>query len=77
MEYFGRQIDVEFKDDHERDPVTAADKAAQEYLVAEISKRFPDHGILGEEGTKKRRSLRNWPRTFSGCWIHWTAPPTS
>ena len=55
VEHFGRQIDVEFKDDHERDPVTAADKAAQEYLVAEISKCFPDHGILGEEGTKEEK----------------------
>ena len=53
VEHFGRQIDVEFKDEHERDPVTAADKAAQEYLSAEINKRFPEHGILGEEGTKE------------------------
>ena len=50
--YFGKQIEVEFKDEHERDPVTAADKEAQEYLATEILKRFPDHGILGEEGTQ-------------------------
>ncbi len=55
VEHFGRQIDVEFKDEHERDPVTAADKAAQEYLAAEITKRFPEHGILGEEGTKEEK----------------------
>ena len=55
VEHFGRQIDVEFKDEHERDPVTAADKAAQEYLSAEIIKRFPEHGILGEEGTKEEK----------------------
>ena len=55
VEHFGRQIDVEFKDEHERDPVTAADKAAQEYLSAEINKRFPEHGILGEEGTKEEK----------------------
>ena len=54
-EHFERQIDVEFKDEHERDPVTAADKAVQEYLSAEINKRFPEHGILGEEGTKEEK----------------------
>jgi len=51
--HFGRRIQVEFKDEHERDPVTAADKETQEYLTAEIAKRFPDHGVLGEEGTKE------------------------
>jgi myo-inositol-1(or 4)-monophosphatase len=55
VEHFGRQIDVEFKDEQERDPVTAADKAAQEYLSTEIIKRFPEHGILGEEGTKEEK----------------------
>ncbi len=53
--YFGRPITVEFKDEHERDPVTAADKAAQEYLTAEIAKRFPEHGVLGEEGTEEEK----------------------
>jgi myo-inositol-1(or 4)-monophosphatase len=31
------------------DPVTAADKAAERAIRAAIAKRFPDHGILGEE----------------------------
>jgi myo-inositol-1(or 4)-monophosphatase len=53
--YFGRPIEVEFKDDKERDPVTRADKATQEYLVAEIARRFPDHGILGEEATEEEK----------------------
>ena len=47
--YFGRQISIEYKDKHQQDPVTEADKAAQEYLVREIGRRFPDHGILAEE----------------------------
>ncbi len=47
---FGRSITVEYKDEAERDPVTSADKASEEYLSAEIAKRFPGHGILGEEG---------------------------
>ncbi|MDA1128664.1 MAG: inositol monophosphatase [Chloroflexi bacterium] len=53
--HFGRPITVEFKDEHERDPVTAADKETQEYLTAEIAKRFPEHGVLGEEGTKEEK----------------------
>ena len=53
--HFGKKIKVEFKDEHERDPVTAADKETQEYLTAEILKRFPEHGILGEEGTKEEK----------------------
>ena len=47
--HFGRQIPILYKDQHQRDPVTAVDKAAQEYLVTEIVARYPDHGILGEE----------------------------
>jgi histidinol phosphatase-like enzyme (inositol monophosphatase family) len=31
------------------DPVTAADRAAERAIRAAIAKRFPDHGILGEE----------------------------
>ena len=47
--YFGRQMPVQFKDEHQRDPVTPADQASQDYLVAEINRRYPGHGILGEE----------------------------
>ena len=50
--YFGRQLTVEFKDKHERDPVTTADKATQEFLETEIKRQFPDHAVLGEEGSE-------------------------
>ena len=53
--HFGRRIEVEFKDDKQRDPVTAADKATQAYLAAEIARRFPGHGILGEEATTEEQ----------------------
>ena len=49
--HFGRQMSIEYKDEAKRDPVTAADKACQEYLSREIAREFPDHGILGEEGS--------------------------
>lgn len=47
--YFGRPMSVQFKDKHQRDPVTPADRASQEYLVGEIARRFPGHAVLGEE----------------------------
>lgn len=53
--HFGQKISIEYKDKDERDPVTAADKATQEYLVAEIAKRFPEHGVLGEEATEEEK----------------------
>ena len=53
--HFGQRIEVEFKDDKQRDPVTAADKQTQAYLAAEIARRFPSHGILGEEATEEEK----------------------
>ena len=53
--HFGRRIEVEFKDDKQRDPVTAADKQTQAYLASEITRRFPGHGILGEEATEEEK----------------------
>ncbi len=48
--HFWSKVSVEYKDKDQRDPVTEADKAVQEYLTNEINKRFPGHGVLGEEG---------------------------
>jgi myo-inositol-1(or 4)-monophosphatase len=42
---------VEFKDRHQRDPVTATDRAIEALVRTELHRRFPDHGVLGEEGT--------------------------
>jgi myo-inositol-1(or 4)-monophosphatase len=42
---------VEFKDKHQRDPVTAIDRAIEALVRTELHRRFPDHGVLGEEGT--------------------------
>ena len=47
--YFGQVLGVEYKDRAGQDPVTTADKAAQAYLAGAIGRRFPQHGILGEE----------------------------
>jgi myo-inositol-1(or 4)-monophosphatase len=42
---------VQFKDKHQRDPVTAIDKAVEAVVRGELRARFPSHGVLGEEGT--------------------------
>ena len=52
--HFGHgKLEVEFKDEKQRDPVTNADKQCQELLEHAIAKHFPNHGVLGEEGEDK------------------------
>ena len=57
---FGQmQLAVETKSD--RSPVTVADRGAEELLRAAIKKRYPDHGILGEEfGTEREDAEFVW-----------------
>lgn len=50
IELFRTPIEVEYKDRAQQDPVSQADRRAEEYLRAAILDRFPDHAILGEEG---------------------------
>lgn len=45
--YFGTRLEVETKADDT--PVTIADREAESLLRAEIQRRYPDHGIVGEE----------------------------
>ncbi len=49
LDYFQRKLQVEFKSKGQRDPVTEADKKAEEIIVTGIQSRFPQHGILSEE----------------------------
>ncbi|MCL6097715.1 MAG: histidinol-phosphatase [Bacteroidetes bacterium] len=46
-DYWRTEISVDTKTDFS--PVTVADKKAEELMREMIMKRFPDHGILGEE----------------------------
>jgi histidinol-phosphatase len=58
LEHFGR-VAVEFKGDGSE--VTEADRAAEAYLRAAIAERYPEDGILGEEGEEvASRSGRRW-----------------
>ncbi len=47
MKYYRRDLSVDWKGYN--DPVTAADREANEFLVREIRSAFPDDGILAEE----------------------------
>ena len=52
--HFGNVGGVEGKAGSKSDLVSAADKESEAYLKAEIGRRFPGHGILGEEGTDEQ-----------------------
>ena len=49
LDYFKGPLQVDYKSANNRNPVTDADHAADEYLRAEIAKRYPTHGIVSEE----------------------------
>ena len=49
MPFFRSALTVENKKAGGFDPVTAADRAAEEAMRSMIRKAFPEHGILGEE----------------------------
>jgi myo-inositol-1(or 4)-monophosphatase len=46
--YFERRVRFELKGDF--DLVTEADRASEKLIVGHLRERFPDHGILAEEG---------------------------
>src|SRR5215467_5430874 len=50
MSYFGK-VSVEYKGD--ADLVTQADRSSEKLLVERIRSRWPDHDLLGEEGSRR------------------------
>ena len=59
LRYFRRDdLKVERKTDDS--PVTAADRAAEDEIVAIIRRTFPDHAILGEEGGARGSGDVRW-----------------
>lgn len=53
MGYFHRRVKVEYKGDV--DLVTEADRASEALITKRIRERWPDHNILGEEGTRSEQ----------------------
>jgi histidinol phosphatase-like enzyme (inositol monophosphatase family) len=67
LQYFRQPLHIDNKLSHGFDPVTAADKAIEEFLRAQIAAHYPDHGIMGEEyGTTPAKN---------GCAFSWTLDP--
>lgn len=62
MRYFRTSLDVDHKPGRGRfDPVTRADREAEQFLREALTRRFPDFGIIGEEtGSTPGRTPVNW-----------------
>lgn len=52
LHHFRLPLHVEFKTEGRTNPVTDTDWEIEGYLRATIAKEYPDHAILGEEGTE-------------------------
>jgi myo-inositol-1(or 4)-monophosphatase len=63
MSYFDRHIKIEYKGDV--DLVTAADRASEKLIADRLHAHWPQHGIVGEEGT----------RTDTGAEFRWYVDP--
>jgi histidinol phosphatase-like enzyme (inositol monophosphatase family) len=62
LPHFRERIDVHNKlGDAGFDPVTEADRAAEDVIRARIKARYPSHGVMGEErGTERGSSHLTW-----------------
>ena len=78
--YFRQPLDVANKDAQGGyDPVTAADKAAEQVIARAVAARWPDHGFIGEEhGTQRPDARLRWvvdpidgTRAFIMGWPMW------
>ncbi|MEX0610092.1 MAG: inositol monophosphatase family protein [Balneolaceae bacterium] len=63
LKYFKKDVEIISKSDNS--PVTIADRETEQILRQEISKRFPDHGIIGEE----------YERVNEGSNVQWVLDP--
>ena len=58
LDYYDRPLEIEQKlDSDDLEPVTQADKAANEIIVQRLQREFPDDGILAEESIDTSRRL--------------------
>jgi len=53
-EFYARGVETEYKGDV--DLVTEADRASEKLIVSRLRAAFPEHGIVGEEGTRDQMS---------------------
>jgi len=67
----GQELQVDFKS--ERDLVTEADRAIEEMIVAAIARRYPGHGVTGEEGGDQAGLEYRWiidPIDGTAAFVH-------
>ncbi len=58
LDYYDRPLKIEQKSDSgDSEPVTQADKAANEIIVQRLQREFPDDGMLAEESIDTSRRL--------------------
>jgi myo-inositol-1(or 4)-monophosphatase len=50
LDYFRAPLTVEFKEKGQQAPVTEADRRSEDLLRTALTRAFPQHGIIGEEG---------------------------
>jgi histidinol phosphatase-like enzyme (inositol monophosphatase family) len=59
LDYQRRGVTAEIKADES--PVTTADRACEKLIIDQITREFPDDGLLGEEGgSRDARNRRRW-----------------
>ena len=79
LPFFRAEVDVENKlEDGRFDPVTQADKAAEQAIRGAIEAAHPEHGIYGEEFGHKAGNGLTWvidpvdgTRAFISGFVHW------
>ncbi len=52
LEQFQKPLVVEYKSEGNTNPVTDADRRSEEFLREAILMKYPDHGVLAEEGSQ-------------------------
>ncbi len=60
LKYFKKKLKIISKNNKIFDPVTIADLNVQKRINKIIKKYFPEHGILGEEASIKKKSDYQW-----------------
>ena len=54
MDHYARGVKTEYKGSGTVDVVTEADRASEKLIVESLRASFPDHGIVGEEGSRSQ-----------------------
>jgi histidinol phosphatase-like enzyme (inositol monophosphatase family) len=61
MPHFRQGVAVDNKGEHGFDPVTVADRASEQAMLALIAAHYPEHGVLGEEfGALRSGAHHTW-----------------